>query len=141
MRAAVIADADRLDLLNRQAAAGQLQGFAVEAPGTTHSLTGLFDKTAGVITLPAASFQPGGTAASSELDAVVGLQAITVEFAHKTSQDPGGTTHTVDQDMVDNLQSTFNGSPVLAAQVKDAITQGHVKHFSLLPHGMAAGAT
>ena len=39
LRAAVIADADRLDLLNRQAAAGQLQGFAVEAPGASYSGT------------------------------------------------------------------------------------------------------
>ena len=37
--AALIADADLLDLLNRQAAAGQLQGFAVEAAGTSHSDT------------------------------------------------------------------------------------------------------
>lgn len=33
LRAAVIADADRLDLLNQQAAAGQLKGFALETPG------------------------------------------------------------------------------------------------------------
>ena len=39
LRAAVTADADRLDLLNRQAATGQLQSFAVEAAGTSHSDT------------------------------------------------------------------------------------------------------
>ena len=33
LRAAIIADADRLDLLNRQAATGQLKGFALETPG------------------------------------------------------------------------------------------------------------
>lgn len=72
---------------------------------------------------------------------MVGLQAITVDFAHKTWQDPTGQTHTVNQDMVSNLQATLNGSPVLAAQIKDAVAQGHVQHFSLLGNSMAAGAT
>ena len=113
LRAAVIADADRLDLLNQQAAAGQLKGFALETPGGAPNLTGAYDKAAGVVTLPVASFQPGGTAAGDDLKAVVDLQAITVDFAHKTYQDAAKQTHTVSQDMVTNLQSTLNGSPVL----------------------------
>ena len=141
LRAAVIADADRLDLLNQQAAAGQLKGFALETPGGAPNLTGAYDKAAGVVTLPVASFQPGGTAAGDDLKAVVDLQAITVDFAHKTYQDAAKQTHTVSQDMVTNLQSTLNGSPVLASQIKDAVTQGHVQHFSLLDGSMSAGAT
>lgn len=141
LRAAVVADADRLGALNRQAAAGQIKGFALEAPIGTPNLTGTYDKAPGVITVPAASFQPSGTAAGDDLRAVVGLQAITIDFAHKTWQDSAGQTHTVNQDMVTNLQSTLNGSPVLATQIKDAVRQGHVQHFSLLSNSMAAGAT
>ena len=58
LRAAVVADADRLGALNRQAAAGQIKGFALEAPIGTPNLTGTYDKAPGVITVPAASFQP-----------------------------------------------------------------------------------
>ncbi|MFA0924316.1 XVIPCD domain-containing protein [Xanthomonas fragariae] len=110
-------------------------------PGGSPNLTGSYDKATGVVTIPAASFQPGGSAASGDLKAVVGLQCMSVDFAHKTWQDPVGQTHTVDQDMVTNLQATLNGSPVLAAQIKDAVTQGYVQHFSLLGNSMAAGAT
>ncbi|MCC4604417.1 hypothetical protein [Xanthomonas campestris] len=138
LRAAVIADADRL---NRQAASGQLKGFALEVPGGAPNLTGSYDKATGVVTIPAASFQPSGSAASSDLKAVVGLQGMSVDFAHKTWQDGAGQTRTVDQDMVRNLQSTLNGSPVLAAQIKQAVSQGHVQHVSLLGSSMAAGAT
>ncbi len=141
LRAAVIADAGRLNLLNQQAASGQLKGFALEAPGSVPSLTGTYDKVAGVITVPSAVFQSNGLASGSDLKAVVWLQAITVDFAHKTWQDNAGQTHSVSQDMVSNLQSTLNGSPVLAAQIKDGVVQGHVQHFSLLGNNMAAGAT
>lgn len=133
LRAAVMADADRLDLLNGAAASGQLRGFVIESTNAT--LVGTYDKQAGVIALPVISFQNG------DLDAVVGLQAITADFAHKAWYDAAGQRHVVTQDMVDNLQATFNGSPVLAAQIKGAIAQSHVQHFSLLDSGMAAGAT
>ena len=141
LRAAVIADANRLNLLNQQAASGQLRGFALETPGSVPNLTGTYDKATGVVTVPAAGFQPSGAAPGNDLKAVVGLQAITVDFAHKTWQDNAGQTHAVNQDMVSNLQSTLNDSPVLAAQIKDAVTRGHVQHFSLLGNSMAAGAT
>ena len=141
LRAAVIADADWLRQLNRQAAAGQLKGFVLEAPGGVPNLAGIYDKQAGVVALPATSFQPSGTAASDDLKAVVGLQAMSVDFAHKTWQDAAGQTQTVSQDMVSNLQSTFNGSPVLAEQIKEAVKQGHVRHFGLLDGSMSAGAT
>lgn len=141
LRAAVTADADRLTLLNQQAAAGQLTGFALETPGGVTNLTGTYDKATGVVTIPANSLQPSSTAAGDDLKAVVGLQAITIDFAHKSWRDAMGQTHTVAQDMVTNLQSTLNGSSVLAAQIKDAVTQGHVQHFGLLGNSMAAGAT
>ena len=132
LRATLAADADRLDLLDSMAASGRLRGFAVD--GAISTLIGTYDKHAGVINLPAASFQ------ARDLDAVVGLQALIADFAHKSWQDAAGR-HTVSQDMVDNLQATFNGSPELAAQIKSAVALSHVQHFSLLENGMAAGAT
>ena len=141
LRAAVTASTDMLALFNRQAAAGQLQGFALESPGGTPNLIGTYDKQAGVITLPASSFRPRGTAADNDLNAVVGVQALSVEFAYKTYQDAAQQTHTVSQDMVANLQATLNGSHVLAEQLKEAVRRGQVQHFSLLSGGMTAGAT
>lgn len=143
LRAAIVADADHLAALNQQAAAGQLSGFALHVRAGPPNPTGIYDRTSGVISLPASSFQAGG-AASADLKAVVGLQAIIVAFAHKTWQDPAGQMHNVTRDMVDNLQSTLNGSPVLAARLKDAVAQGHVRHLGhlgLLGNNMAAGAT
>ena len=114
LRSAACVDAERLDQLNRQASGGLLTGFALEAPGRAQSLVGTYDKTSGVVTVPSSGFQPGSTTAGRDLQAVLGLQAIIVEFAHRTWQDPRGQQHTVSQDMVDNLQSTLNASPVLA---------------------------
>lgn len=139
LRAAVVADADRLSLLNAQAASGRIRDFVPEAHGA--SLIGTYDKQSGVISLPAAAFVGQGAAASADLRAVVGIQALSVDFAHKTWQPAGGARQAVSQDMVGNLQATFNGSPVLSVQIKQAVLQGHVAHFSLLPNGMAAGAT
>lgn len=141
LRAAVIADADWLNLFNQQALAGQIKGFSLQTPGGATNLTGIYDKATGVVTLPATSFQPSSMVAGDDLEAVVGLQAITVDLAHKTWQDISGQLRTVSSDMVSNLQATLNGSPVLAMQIKEAITQGHVRHFSLLGNGVAAGAT
>jgi hypothetical protein len=129
LRAAVLADADRLSLLNAQAASGQISDFAPETHGA--SLIGTYDKQSGVISLPAAAFVGQGTAASADLRAVVGIQALSVDFAHKTWQPAGGARQAVSQDMVGNLQATFNESPVLAVQMKQAVLQGHVAHFSL----------
>lgn len=58
LRAAVVADADRLNLLNQQAATGQIKGFALEMPGGAPNLTGAYDKAAGVVTVPAAGSSP-----------------------------------------------------------------------------------
>jgi hypothetical protein len=141
LRSAIVGDANLLTQLNNEAAAGQLKSFALETPGGASNLIGTYDKQTGAVTLPAASFQPGGTIAGDDLKAVIGLQAMSVDFAYKTYQDAARQTQTVNQDMVSNLQSTLNGSPVLAEQVKEAVKQGHVQHFGLLDGRMAAGAT
>ena len=139
LRSAVIANADRLQLLNAQASSGQLRDFKLETTGST--LIGSFDKASGVVSLPDASFTSADTVASADLRAVVGIQAISAQFAHRTWQDAAGQYQAVSQNMLENLQATFDGSPVLATQLKEAVLQTHVEHFGLLGNDMAAGAT
>ncbi|MDH7451853.1 hypothetical protein QF205_02010 [Luteimonas composti] len=133
LRAALSADPDRMALLNGMAASGQLRGFAIETSNAT--LVGTYDRQAGMIHLPAASFRDG------DLEPVAGLQVLVADFSRRSWRDSNGQSHSITQDMVDNLNATFNGSPVLAAQVKAAVALSHVQHLSLLDNGMAAGAT
>lgn len=135
LRAAVCANEVRLERLNRQAAAGRLNGFSLDVAAGDSNLTGRYDKQAGVVSLPVADFGNG-----RELEAALGVQAITVEFAHARWRKPGGGEHVVDQDMLNNLQSTLNGSPVLAGQIKQAVMQGHVGYIGLLDAPLAAAA-
>ena len=139
LRMAVTVDADRLAQLNQQAVAGQLRRFALAMPGDEPNLVGTYDKAAGAVTLPASAFA-AGTGADDDLKAVLGVQAMSVDFAHRTWQDGAQQTQVVSQDMVRNLHATLNGSPVLAEQLKAAVAAKHVEHFSLLDSKMAAGA-
>ena len=140
LRAALTADADRLAQLNRDAALGRITGFALEAAGSATEI-GRYDKQAGLISLPVASFQAGGNTASDDLRSVIGLQAMSVDFAHQSYRDLANSSHVVNIDMLDNLQSTLNGSPVLAKEAKAAVTQGHLERFAILDPAMSAGAT
>lgn len=100
----------------------------------------------GVVTLPATSFQPTGTAASADLTAALRVQGMSLRFAHTNYVDAANVTQPVTQDMVTNLQTTINGSPVLAAEIKRAVTPpGHgqaapLQHFASLS-GTVAGGT
>lgn len=129
LRSAITSDARLLGQLNQAAQAGQLQGFSLPAAGSASpNLVGQYDLQSGVVTLPPSAFQPNGTAASPDLKAVMQVQEMTIRFGHSTYLDPpqaGVATqasHPVSQDMLDNLQSTLNGSPVLADEVKRAAT-------------------
>lgn len=141
LRTALSADAEWLVHLNRQALSGQLKGFVLDTSGGSSNLVGTYDKQTGLVTLPAAGFATSGVVPSSDLKAIVGLQATCVEFAHATWRDTAMQTRTVSQEMLFNLQSTLNSSPILAEQVKEAVRQGHLQHFSLMDGRMAAGAT
>ena len=129
LRSAVTSDARLLGQLNHAAQAGQLQGFSVATAGNTSpDPVGRYDLQSGVVSLPASSFQPTGTVAGADLKAVMQVQEMTIRFGHSTYLDPpqaGVATqasHPVTGDMLDNLQSTLNGSPVLADEVKRAAT-------------------
>ena len=140
LRAALTADADRLARFNQDAVLGRVTGFALEAAGNATAI-GRYDKPTGLVSLPVASFQAGGNAASDDLRSVIGLQSMSVDFAHQSYRDLANRSHVVSSDMLDNLQSTLNGSPVLAAQAKAAVRQGHLERFAILDPAMSAGAT
>src|SRR3546814_3058942 len=114
---------------NQAAPHGRITGFALEAAGSATQI-GRYDKQAGIVSLPTASFQPAGTAASADLQSVIELQSMSVDFAHQAYRDLANQSHVVSTDMLDNLQSTLNGSPVLAEQAKAAVKHGHLERFA-----------
>ncbi|MGH8081202.1 MAG: XVIPCD domain-containing protein [Lysobacter sp.] len=154
LRAALSSDEGMLRDLNQEALSGQLRGFAVQpATATPPSLIGSYDLNSGVITLPSASFQPTGNAASADLRAVIQVQEMSVRFGNGRYPDPMSPSGVapVTQDMVDNLQGTINGSPTLAADVKRAATtpdpgdtatphRNHLENFGFIK-GINAGGT
>ena len=68
LQQAVAAEARRF---NEDAASGHLKGFALSPPGDASHLTGRYDPSTGIITMPAASFQQGNTGANHDLRDVV----------------------------------------------------------------------
>lgn len=127
-------DAGLRQRLNQQAVSGELKQLALEPPATA-SLIGRYDKASGTVHLPPAAFANGDA-----LRGTLGLQSLSAEFAQRTWQ-AGGQTHSVNQDMLDNLHATFNGSPRLAEQTKLAVREKHLQYIGLLPASMTAGAS
>lgn len=157
LRSAITTDARLLGQLNQAAQAGLLRAFALPATGsTTPNLVGQYDIQTGVVSLPPAAFQPSGAVPSADLKAVMQVQEMTVRFGSSTYSDPPQpgvatpATHPVSQNMLDNLQNTINGSPVLAEQVKKAATTRDpgatpramlLENFDFVAPGMQAGGT
>lgn len=146
LRAAITQDAQLLQRLNQDAANVQLKGFALPQAGTAPNLLGTYDIASGVVTLPTTNFQPTGTTPSADLTATLRLQDMSLRFADSSYVNAANITQPVTQDMLTNLQSTINGSPVLAAEIKRAVTPpGHgqeapLQHFASLS-GTVAGGT
>lgn len=147
LRAAIASDAQLLERLNQDAADGHLKGFALWPGGGTSNLAGTYEKASGVVTLPASSFAPTGTAASTDLSAILRLQDMSLRFAHSGYDDPASRLRRpVTQEMVNNLQSTINSSPTLAQEMKKAVTppgpgqEAPLQHFAPLS-GTVAGGT
>ncbi|MEC3887494.1 hypothetical protein [Xanthomonas campestris] len=118
LRATLAANQDLIQRLNNEAANGHLPGFALGASGS-EPLTGSYEKSTGVITLPA--LDPG-SGRSTDLRAALRLQEMSVRFAHSTYLDANQQSQPVTQNMVTNLQATINGSPALAREMKTAVT-------------------
>ncbi|WP_185750249.1 hypothetical protein [Stenotrophomonas sp. 278] len=146
LRAAITRNPDLLQDLNQDAANGQLKGFALPHAGSSPNLAGTYDMASGVVTLPTTSLQTTGTVPSPDLTATLRLQSMSLRFAHSSYVDAANVTQPVTQDMVTNLQSTINGSPVLAAEIKRAVTPpgpdqvATLQHFASLS-GTVAGGT
>ncbi|MCC5069244.1 hypothetical protein LLE67_15590 [Xanthomonas campestris] len=145
LRATLAADQDLTQRLNSEAANGHLTGFALGASGS-EPLTGSYEKSTGVITLPA--LDPG-SGPSTDLRAALRLQEMSVRFAHSTYLDANQQSQPVTQNMVTNLQATINGSPALAREMKTAVTtvdtsarQPHMLLENFAPlSGTVAGGT
>jgi hypothetical protein len=147
LRAAVASDALLLERLNQDAADGHLKGFALSQSSGKSTLAGTYEKASGVVTLPASSFARTGPAASADLSATLRLQDMSLRFAHSDYDDPASKLcRPITQEMVNNLQSTINGSPVLAQEMKKAVTppgpgqEAPLQHFAPLS-GTVAGGT
>lgn len=157
LRAALTSDPRLLGQLNQAAQAGQLRGFSFPAAGNVApNVVGQYDIQSGVVSLPPSAFQNAGTSPSADLKAVVQVQEMTIRFGNSTylgPPQPGVATqasHPVSQDMLDNLQNTINGSPVLAEQVKKAATTRDpgsnppamlLENFGFVSASMQAGGT
>ena len=147
LRATAASDARLLERLNQDAADGHLRGFVLSPGGGKSNLTGTYEKASGVVALPASSFTPTGTATSSDLSATLRLQDMSLRFAHSDYDDPvSKLRRPITQEMVNNLQSTINGSPTLAQEMKKAVTppgpgrEAPLEHFAPL-RGTVAGGT
>ncbi|MBB4133010.1 XVIPCD domain-containing protein [Xanthomonas sp. 3075] len=149
LRSAVVADSQQLGLLNQDAQNGHLKAFALQGSTGQQNLAGSYDIQSGTVTLPAADFQSSGARHNPDLQATLRLQHMSIEFSQKTYLDASRATHPVTQDMVNNLQSTINGSPVLADEIKRAVMttdkgdppHKHLEHFDFIPPGFTAGGT
>jgi hypothetical protein len=142
LRAAVTGSSALLNKLNQDAHAGHLTGFAIESAGSTSNLIGKYDLQTGVMTLPASSFQATGIAPSSDLKTNIKLQDMSIRFGHSSITDQTtGTITTVSKDMLDNLQASINGSPVLAQQIKSGVSAHLLENFTLLDPNAGAGGS
>ncbi|QNH17838.1 hypothetical protein HEP74_02994 [Xanthomonas sp. SS] len=118
LRAALSVDQDLVERLNQQAASGHLNGFAL-SPNGADALIGSYDKSSGIVTLPALQ---AGPAAATDLRAALRLQEMSMRFAHSAYIDGNQQSQAVTPNMVTNLQATINSSPVLANEMKRAVT-------------------
>ena len=111
LRATIVSDQRVLGQLNEDAQNGHLRRFDLAAP-SSQNLLGTYDKGNGNVTLPADSFNQG-----ANLNATLRVQDMSMKFAHGTTTNAGVTQQPMTQAMVNNLQHTLNGSPVLASEV------------------------
>jgi hypothetical protein len=104
-------------------------------------LAGTYDLQTGVMTLPNSSFQASGTAPSADLKATLKLQDMSLRLGHSSYLDAANISQPVTKDMLDNLQNTMNGSPVLAQQMKEAVNATFLEKIVILDPKVGAGGT
>ena len=122
LQASLASDPNLTQRLDGAAASGALHGFAPTPPGTANAPIGSYDPVARTVTLPSSAFASTGAPPSADLHGVLRVQAMVVEFGAKSYPDSVGAMHSVTPDMLNNLQGTLNGSPVLASESQRAAT-------------------
>ncbi|MBT2746069.1 MULTISPECIES: XVIPCD domain-containing protein [unclassified Lysobacter] len=140
LRDALVSDSKLLDRMNDEAKLGHIKAFVIGEEG----LAGRYDIQSGTVVLPTTSFRPSGISASEDLTAVLKLQDMSVRFGNSVYADRSGSKVPVSQEMLGNLQHSINQSPVLAAQMKAAVSaepSPHLIKFDILDAGFGAGAT
>ncbi|KRB03240.1 hypothetical protein ASD86_20320 [Lysobacter sp. Root690] len=141
LRETLVSDDKLLERMNKAARQEQLTSFAVSA--RPDSLVGDIDIRSGVIGLPLNALAQSEGASKGRLDAALRIQEMSLRFGNATYKDEAGVTVAVSQEMVSNLQTAINASPVLADRIGAAISaepKPHLKSFGILPHGQGAGA-
>ncbi|WP_057920592.1 XVIPCD domain-containing protein [Lysobacter capsici] len=140
LRNALASDSELLDRMNDEAKLGHIKAFVIGEQGPA----GYYDIQSGTVTLPAVSFRPAGVSDSGDLAAVLKLQDMSIRFGNSVYADTSGHKIPVSQEMLGNLQRAINDSPVLAAQMKTAVSavpDPHLIKFEILDAGFGAGAT
>lgn len=128
------------------AALGQVRDFA-PAPASAGLAIGRYDLDIGQVTVPADQLRADDDGASAALAGTLRIQQMLAGYAHGHWTDTEHRDQPVSQDMVDNLQATLNGSPALAAQLRQASagqasTQAApVRSFESLAGTVHAGGT
>ncbi|MDR6642909.1 hypothetical protein J2X57_002121 [Luteibacter sp. 1214] len=149
LRAALTSNQTMLHELNASTANGTVRAFDLEAAGSSPYTVGHFEAASGTIKLPPSIFSASGPAPTGDLIAVGRVQTMIASFASGTYVDVAGRSHKVAGTMVDNLQATLNESPVLAYEVKRAVTVADpanathlaLEKFAILDPKVGAGGT
>ena len=101
------------------AALGQVRDFAPD-PASAGLPIGRYDLDIGQVTVPADQLRADDDGASAALAGTLRIQQMLAGYAHSHWTDTEHRDQPVSQDKVDNLQATLNGSPALAAQLRQA---------------------
>ncbi|ALN89589.1 XVIPCD domain-containing protein [Lysobacter gummosus] len=141
LREALVSDDELLEEMNKAAKLGRLTSFSISP--TSESLVGDIDIRSGVVGLPISALAGSDAGSKGRLDAALKIQEMSLRFGNSTYKDEAGNVVPVSQEMVGNLQSAINASPMLVERIGAAINaepKPHLKSFGILPHGQGAGA-
>jgi hypothetical protein len=149
LRAALTSNNTLLRELNKSVASGAVKAFDIAASGMPQGTVGHFDTSVGTMKFPPSVFSPSGTSPTGDLIAVGRIQSMLATFSAASYTDNAGKAYPVSGAMVDNLQATLNGSPVLAYDVKRAVTAPDaadpthlaLEKFAILAPKAGAGGT
>lgn len=149
LRTALASDPGLTTAMDAAATSGALHGLAPAAPNASNRPLGDYDRTNGIVTLPSSAFTASGLAPSADLQALLRVQSMVIEFGGKSFVDNNGSSKPVTTEMLTNLQDTMNGSPLLADELKRAATTADplspqnriLEHFGFTAPGDGVGGS